>query len=274
MQSAPFWLIGGVLSTAEPSEGPSPLRRSRPAPMVDSGSPINNGQRSSKPAQPPREPDMPPPLSVSKLVLAFVAASALVAAQPGPDEDHRRSLIADAEAARDAGLHDRAVSLATQAGQIRWTPSLRMLVAEEHLALQHGVDALDHATHCLVGAEADPSVRNRARIVSACRAIIDLLQPQVGRLRLVLPDSPPPGLRLRINGRELPRSAWSAAFRVMSGTALIEADGEGVTAFRTTTTVFGGAERELRLRFTEPPPPPPPPPRVVSPPTDRPSSPR
>lgn len=62
---------------------------------------------------------MPPPLSASKLVMALLEASALVAAQPGPDEDHRRSLIADAEAARDAGLHDRAVSLATQAGQIR-----------------------------------------------------------------------------------------------------------------------------------------------------------
>lgn len=270
MQSAPFCLIGGVLSTAVPPGRASP-RHARPTPMVDSAPPIHNGPRRSNPAPLPPEPDMPPPLSVSKLVMALLTASALVAAQPVPDEDHRRSLIADAEAARDAGLHDRAVSLATQAGQIRWTPSLRMLVAEEHLALQHGVDALDHATHCLVGAEADPGVRNRARIIAACRAIIDLLQPQVGRLRLVLPASPPPGLRLRVNGRELPRSAWSAAFPVMSGTALIEADGEGVTAFRTTVTVFGGTESELRLRFTEPPPPPP---RVVSPPTDRPSSPR
>lgn len=219
---------------------------------------------------------MAPLPSPSKLALALLLAAATAAAQPGPGEEQRRSLIADAEAARDAGLHEQAVTLATQAGQIRWTPSLRMLVAQEHLALQHGVDALEHATLCLVGAEADPRVNFRARIIAECRAIIDLIEPQVGRLRLYLPPSPPPGLRLRVNGRVLPRSAWAAAFRVMSGTAIIEADGEGVAAFRTTVPVFAGTESELRLRFTDPPPPPPPPPppRVVSPPTGRPSSPR
>ena len=73
-----------------------------------------------------------------------------------------------------------------------------MLVAEELIALQRGVEALEHATHCFVTAEADPGVRNRARIIAACRAIIDLVEPQVGRLRLLLSDSPPAGLRLRV----------------------------------------------------------------------------
>ena len=220
--------------------------------------------------------------SPSMLALSLVLAAADAAAQPGPGEDHRRSLIADAEAARDAGLHERSLTLATQAGQIRWTPSLRMMVAQEHLALQHGVDALEHATLCLVGAEADPRVNFRARIISECRAIIDLIEPQVGRLRLLFPSPPPPGLRLRVNGRVVARPAWSAAFPVMPGTAIVEADGEGVAAFRTTVPVFAGTESELRLRFTDPPPPPPPAPpqrpapptRVVSPPTGRPSSPR
>jgi hypothetical protein len=197
---------------------------------------------------------MAPPLSCRSLLLAFLAASSSAAAQPLPDEDQRRSLIADAEAARDAGLHDQAVAHALRAGQLRWTPSLRMLVAEELIALQRGVEALEHATHCFVTAEADPGVRNRARIIAACRAIIDLVEPQVGRLRLLLSDSPPAGLRLRVNGRELPRPHWRDAIPVMAGAAVIEADGEGVAVFRTTVQVFAGTQSELRMRFTEPPP--------------------
>ena len=221
------------------------------------------------------EPHMAPRLSPSVLVFALVTVTASAVAQPAPDEDERRSLIADAEAARDAGLHDQAVTLAVRAGRIRWTPSLRMLVAQEHVALQHGVEALEHATYCLVGAEADPAVRNRSRIIAVCRALIDLLEPQLGRLRLFLPAAPPPGLRLRINGHDLPPGAWGAPFPVMPGSAVIEADGEGVAVFRTSVQVFAGTQSELRIRFAEPPPPPPlPPPGPVSRPSARPSSPR
>jgi hypothetical protein len=188
------------------------------------------------------------------LLLALVVRAGAATAQP-LDDDARRSLIADAEAARDAGLHEQALALATRAGALRWSPSLRMMVAEEHLALRHGAEALDHAARCLVAAEADPSTRNRARIIAACRAIIDLLEPQMGRLRLEFVTPPPRGLRLRVNGREVPRDAWAGAFPVLNGTAVVEGDGEGVAAFRTTVAVFAGTQSELRLRFTEPPPP-------------------
>lgn len=198
---------------------------------------------------------MAPPVSCRSLLLAFLAASSSAAAQPLPDEDQRRGLIADAEAARDAGLHDQAVAHALRAGHLRWTPSLRMLVAEEFIALQRDVEAHEHATLCFVTAEADPGVRNRARIIAACRAIIALVEPQLGRLRLLLPDSPPAGLRLRVNGRELPRPHWRDPVLVMAGAAVIEADGEGVAVFRTAVQVFAGTQSELRMRFTEPPPP-------------------
>lgn len=188
------------------------------------------------------------------ILLALIVRAGDAASQP-VDDDRRRSLIADAEAARDAGLHEQSLALAARAGALRWSPSLRMMVAEEHLALQHGAEALDHATRCLVAAEADPATRNRARIIAACRAIIDLLEPQMGRLRLEFATPPPAGLRLRVNGREVPRAAWEGAFPVLTGTAVVEGDGEGVAVFRTTVAVFAGTQSELRLRFTEPPPP-------------------
>jgi hypothetical protein len=196
-----------------------------------------------------------PPLA-TVLFLALCVRAGAAPAQ-SLDDDRRRTLIADAEAARDANLHDQALALATRAGALRGSPSLRMMVAEEHLALQHGVDALDHATRCLVAAESDPSTRHRARIIAACRAIIDLLEPQMGRLRLEFATAAPTGLRLRVNGRELPRDAWQSPLPVLSGTAVVEGDGEGVAVFRTTVAVFAGTLSELRLRFTEPPPPPP-----------------
>lgn len=219
---------------------------------------------------------MAPSFSPSKLLLVLLATAGSVVAQPAPDEEQRRSLIADAEAARDVGLHEQALAHALRAGQMRWTPSLHMLVAQEHLALLHGVDALEHATRCLVGAEADPTVRYRARIVEQCRVIIDLMTPQVGRLQLLLPPSLPSGLRLRVGGRVVPRADWSAPFTVMAGAVTIDADGEGVTALRATVNVFAGALSELRLRLSDPPPPPPAPPPdgAVRGPSDRPSSPR
>lgn len=209
------------------------------------------------------------------ILLALVVRVGAAAAQP-LDDDQRRALIADAQAARDAGLHEQALAHATRAGALRWSPSLRMLVAEEHLALQHGAEALDHATRCVVAAESDPSTRHRARIIAACRAIIDLLQPQMGRLRLDFAAPPPPGLRLRVNGREVPRSQWEGAFPALAGTAVVECDGEGVAVFRTTVAVFAGTQSELRLRFTDPPipPPPPPPDAGLRRPSARPSTPR
>ena len=219
-------------------------------------------------------------LLASTIALVVTGFSAALAAQDPPPggEDQRRALIAQAEAAQSAGQHDRALALASEAGELRWTPSLRMLVAQEHLALQHGIDALDHATYCLVTAEADPAVRNRARIIAACRTIIELLEAQVGHLLLALPDELPAGLHIRLNGRDVPRSMWETALAVMPGRAVLELDGEGVSALRTEVDVFARAQSELRVNFNEPPPPPPssvaPPDAGARPTSARPSSPR
>jgi acyl-CoA thioesterase len=94
---------------------------------------------------------------------AFVLCSALslgaLPAAAQSDDAARRVLVQQADAAQRAGLHAQALAFGLEAGQLRWSPSLRMLVAQEHLALDHTLAALDAATYCVVEAEAERTLR-------------------------------------------------------------------------------------------------------------------
>lgn len=194
-------------------------------------------------------------------VLGLAARPA--AAQTGAEDAIRRTLVQQADAAQRAGLHDQALAFGVEAGRIRWTPSLRMLVAQEHLALGHTLDALDAATMCLVETEADRAVRNRPRIVAACRAVVTQTEAMVGRLRLVLPENPPPNLRLSVNGQDVAQRLWAVSFPVPAGHAEVLGEGDGVLPFRAGLDVVARTEQQLRVSFRPVPPPPPPPPPVL-----------
>ena len=74
-----------------------------------------------------------------------LAWASVATAQTSPTEIARRDLLDQAEAARAAGDHARALDLATRASQLRVTPSLRLLLAQEHQALGHVLEALDQS---------------------------------------------------------------------------------------------------------------------------------
>lgn len=121
----------------------------------------------------------------------LVALSARVAlAQNAPRDAERNALIAQAGALRTAGDHARALELATQAGQIRMSPSLRLFIAEEHEALgslpggaAHFREAFSMALRCMQETSANASLPYRNQILQSCTDIATRRRP---------PDNAPP----------------------------------------------------------------------------------
>jgi hypothetical protein len=178
---------------------------------------------------------------------AALAFGTTAAAQSGPAEVARRDLLRDADVARTAGDHARALDLATRAGQIRMTTSLRLLLAQEHEATGHLVDALDHASGCAREAEADATMRNRQQVQGICQALVASITPRVGNL-VVQVSSPPPGLVVRVAGHEVNPALYGVAFPVMPGSVAVEVGGEGVVASREEVQVRAGARVEVSPR--------------------------
>ncbi len=209
--------------------------------------------------------------TTTALCLCSALCLAALPAAAQTDDSARRELVQQADAAQRAGLHAQSLAFGVAAGQIRWTPSLRMLVAQEHHSLGHTLEALDSATMCLVEAEADRALRNRPRIVAACRAVVAQTESLVGRVRLLLPENAPLNLHVSVNGQEIPQRYWSVPFPVLAGHAEVVAEGDGMLPFRSGLDVVSRTEQQLRVSFRPvPPPPPPPPPPLPAPPPPRP----
>lgn len=175
-----------------------------------------------------------------------LAWASVAAAQTSPTEIARRDLLDQAEAARAAGDHARALDLATRASQLRVTPSLRLLLAQEHQALGHVLEALDQSASCAREAAADTAMNNRERILEACRALSASLAPQVGRVVVHVPD-PPAGAVVRVAGSELNSALWGVSYPVVPGVIEVDAEGPGGARAHRTVTVAAGATEEVEI---------------------------
>lgn len=192
----------------------------------------------------------------SLLVMTLVSMAAVggAQAQENPAEIARRELIAQAERARQDGDHTRALDLALRAGAVRWTPSLRLLAAQEHNAVGHLLDAYGMALTCTREAEADPEMRNRDRVVGACRGVADSLEHRVGRLILRVRDPAPTGLQVRIAGAVLPPALWGVAYPVLPGVVGVEATAPEHESVRNEIPVVAGEVSEMTLYLARLPP--------------------
>lgn len=175
-----------------------------------------------------------------------LAWSSVASAQTSPAEIARRELLDQAEVARAAGDHARALDLATRASQLRVTPSLRLLLAQEHHALGHVLEALDQSSTCAREAAADTAMNNRERILDACRALSTSLAPQVGHV-VVRVAAPPPGAVVRVAGSELNAALWGVSYPVVPGAVEIDAEGPGGARVHRTVNVAAGATEEVEL---------------------------
>lgn len=161
-----------------------------------------------------------------------------LAAQPREDAA-RAGMLTEAERASDRGDHAQALDLATRAGAIRMSPSLRGFIAQEHHALGHVLEAYDAAVLCEREARADPTARRREQTIATCSALSAELGPRIGRVTVRVPD-PPPGARVRVADAEVARALWELPYPVRPGLVRIEASAESRVPFRVEMNVSAG----------------------------------
>ncbi len=193
---------------------------------------------------------MPRTLWTALVVLSLPAAAL---AQESPTDQARRDLINRAEQARVAGDHTQALALGTRAGQVRMTPSLRLLIAQEHQALGHTLEALDHAERCAREAEADPTLRNRAAILEECTSLRARIAPEVSRLTVRV-EQPPAGTRVFLDSHELVEPLWNVSIPVLPGAVVIAATTPDGRRFERTTHLARGASDVVAVTFPSLPP--------------------
>ncbi len=169
---------------------------------------------------------------------AVLVASAAVFALTH-DDALRRDLVAQAEQARESGDHARALDLSSHAAQIRMTPSLALMIAQEHEQLGHIVDALDYARRCVSDASRDGSLHNRQRITRNCRELVTSLSSQVARVTIRLAARE--DATVRVGPQTIPPAAWGVPVPVDPGEVSVTATSpDGRRFARTVRTTRGG----------------------------------
>lgn len=177
---------------------------------------------------------------------AALTASSTALAQTDADA-LRRDLLAQAEQARESGDHARAVQLADRAAALRMTPSLALLLAQEHEQLGHLVVALDHARRCTADATSDSTLRNRDRLLGICHELTEVLSRRVGRITVRIPSELAQAT-VRVGDRELPTAAWGVAVPVDPGEVVVRVSDEARHHAQTVTVrVAVGASVEIDL---------------------------
>lgn len=166
-------------------------------------------------------------------------------------ETVRRELVQQAQGARTAGDHARALELAERAAQSRMSASLRLFIAECHESLggAHLPAAFNHASRCVQDASADASLQHRDRIFSECGAIVSRTSAQVARVLVRGADD---ALLVRVNGATLLPSERGAAYAVAPGAVSVDAQGRDGQTRTASVSVSAGETREVSLAATAP----------------------
>lgn len=174
-------------------------------------------------------------------------SSAVAHAQDGRADIARRDLLTRVEAARAAGDHAEALRLGMQAAEIRNTPSLRVVLAQEHQALGHLLAALDQASACVREANADATLRNRDAILATCRSIAAEVEGRLGRIVVEVTPRDATGLRVTVGGADLPRALLGVATPSMPGAVEVRVEAEGMEPTTRTVTLRAGAIETVQL---------------------------
>ncbi|MBL8604170.1 MAG: hypothetical protein JNK72_19745 [Myxococcales bacterium] len=204
-------------------------------------------------------------LSRNSVWLACVLGASAASAQSGREDLARRDLIAQAEAARDRGEHAQALQLAQQAAAIRQHPSLRVMLAAEHRAVGHLVEALAEARACVREAEIDRQLRNRDRILASCRGTVTELEPRIARLQLQVEGTLPEGATVRVGEDEVRASLVNAPIAVSPGEIRVRVEAPGFEPIDQRAQAVSGQSLAMTLRLVAVRAPEPPPAPVAAP---------
>jgi hypothetical protein len=172
--------------------------------------------------------------------VAVALAATRASAQTEQEMAARAQLLEQAQAARTAGDHARALDAATRAGRIRMTPSVRLFIAEENESAGHLAEAMSSADLCVREATRDATLRNRDAILGSCNEIAGRLRGRVGQVIVNFNGSTPPGLRVTVAGAELSDALFGVAYMVNPGTVPIDAQAPGYAPFHRDVPVAAG----------------------------------
>lgn len=181
-------------------------------------------------------------------VLCVVAAPRSALGQE-VDEQLRRELLTQAEQARAEGNHARAIDLGTRAAQLRASPSVGLMLAQEHEALGHLTAALGHAQRCAAEAATDATLRNREQIAGACSGLVRALEGRVARLTVQVPVGLAEGTSVQVATRPLPAAAWGVALPVDPGELVVRASTADGRRFERSVRVAEGASANVVVAF-------------------------
>ena len=180
-------------------------------------------------------------------VLCLATSAAAQTSDPANDLA-RANLITQAEQARDANDHAHALDFAERAGRIRMTPSLRLLIAQEHHALGHVLEALEAANLCEREGGAVATFANRERVLANCHALATTLRPRVGSVTVNVAPPVAAGTHVRVQGAEIVEPLWGVAYPVMPGVIVVEATSPR-GAFRREVRVDAGSGASVDVTF-------------------------
>jgi hypothetical protein len=182
-----------------------------------------------------------------KQVAAIGAISVLFAglsvdAQMPQDAALRRRLLEEAQTARAADDHLQALALASRAGQIEMTPSVRLFIAEEQTAVRELAESWASAQLCSTEAQEDKGLKNRLKILSACNKLMSEIEVTAARVIVSMPRPVPSGAQLTIRGQIVPASLYGQPYFLTPGKVSVEATAPNYLRFHRELLVRAGEE--------------------------------
>jgi hypothetical protein len=174
-------------------------------------------------------------------VLVILLGSLQVYAQTAEDMAKRRELIEEAQKARKANDHEKALTLAARARKIQSTPSLRLFIAQELYSTGQLANSLIHAELCEAEATDEKVLKNREEILRACNALIAQLKRNAAQVIVSMPTLPPEA-QVTVGGRMVPESLYGKPYLLSPGNIKIDATAPGCMPFHRQLAVGAGEE--------------------------------
>lgn len=166
-----------------------------------------------------------------------------------PDLATRRVLIEQARQARAESNHGLALARAEQAQRIQSTPSLRLFVAQELIALDRPADAMVQGESCMREAERDATVPNRDALIAACRQLVLDTRSALGMVTVTVRGTRPNGLTIVVASRSVDESLIGVPVAVNPGNIDVEVRAAGFRVARRTVDVRRGGSEEVTVEL-------------------------
>jgi hypothetical protein len=182
-------------------------------------------------------------IGIGAILVLFACLS--VEAHTVQEAISRKQFLEQAQSARAAEDHAKALALASRAGQMQMTPSVRLFIAEEQTAVGQLAESWANAQLCSAEAQEDPALKNRQLILSACNKLMNQIKLNAGRVTVSMPRPVPSGAQLTIRGQSVSPWHYGQPFFLTPGKVLVEATAPNHLPFRRELSVRAGEEATL-----------------------------